>query len=122
MKKISAGDAFRYDTEAQKGWYYQLPEVEGGRSVIYSEVTGDHGQRVIGNRPRIYYIFEGEAEYVVNGEKIVARPGDVIVVPPNSTYSYKATKPTVKLLLVMELLDLNKLPPKKGLKAPVVQK
>lgn len=85
-------------------------------------MIGDHGQRIIGEHPRIYYIFAGEAEFVVNGEKEKAKPGDVIVIPPYATYSYRATKPTVKLLLIMELLDLTKLPPKKGLKTPIVQK
>jgi len=122
MRKISEREAFRYDTEAQKGWYYQLPDVEGGRSVIYSEVTGDHGQRIIGDHPRIYFIFEGEAQFVVNGETEIAKKGDVVVIPPHATYSYKAAKPPVKILLIMELLDLSKLPPKSGLTGPIVQK
>ena len=113
MKKISAQEAFQHETEALKGWYYQLPEVDGGRSVIYAEVTGDHGQRVIGNHPRIYFIFEGEGEFTVNGEKTIGKKGDVIVIPPLATYSYFATKPVLKLLLVMDLIDLAKLPPRK---------
>lgn len=113
MIKITSSDAFSHETNALKGWYYQLPKVEGGRSVIYAEVTGDHGQRVIGDHSRIYYIFEGEGEFTINHEVTVAKPGDVIVVPPHSTYSYFATKPVLKLLLVMELIDLSKLPPSK---------
>jgi quercetin dioxygenase-like cupin family protein len=111
--KLSEKDAYRNDTVAQNAWYYQLPDVDGGRSVIYSEVTGDHGQRIIGPHPRIYYIFEGEGEFTINGEKMMAQKGDVIIIPPNSTYSYFATKPVLKLLLVMDLIDLAKLPPKK---------
>ena len=113
MKKIAQKDAYRHDTQAQKGWYYQFPDVEGGRSVIYSEVTGDHGQRVIGEKPRIYYIFAGEGEFTVNGETTIAVSGDVIIIPPFATYSYHATKPVLKLLLVMDLIDLDKLPPRK---------
>jgi quercetin dioxygenase-like cupin family protein len=115
MKKIkfSEKDAYRNDTTAQNAWYYQLPDVDGGRSVIYSEVTGDHGQRVIGPHPRIYYIFEGEGEFTINGEKMTAKKGDVLIIPPNATYSYFATKSVLKLLLVMDLIDLTKLPPKK---------
>ena len=55
--KLSAKDAYRNDTEAQKAWYYQLPDIDGGRSVIYTEVSGDHGQRKVGNKPRIYFVF-----------------------------------------------------------------
>lgn len=111
--KLSETDAYRNDTDAQKGWYYQLPDVDGGHSVIYSEVTGDHGQRVIGPHPRIYYIFEGEGEFTVNKEVLNAVKGDVIIIPPFATYTYHATKPVLKLLLVMDLIDLTKLPPKK---------
>jgi gentisate 1,2-dioxygenase len=113
MIKLSEKDAYRNDTAAQDGWYYQLPDVNTGTSVIYSEVTGDHGQRVIGPHPRIYYIFEGEGEFTINGEVTSAKPKDVIVIPPFATYSYHATKPVLKLLLVMDLIDLTKLPPKK---------
>lgn len=113
MIKLSEKDAYRNNTSAQDGWYYQLPEVNEGTSVIYSEVTGDHGQRVIGPHPRIYYIFEGEGEFTINGEVASAKPKDVIVIPPFATYSYHATKPVLKLLLVMDLIDLTKLPPKK---------
>lgn len=111
--KLSEKNVYRHDTEAQKAWYYQLPDIEGGRSVIYSEVTGDHGQRVIGDKSRIYYIFEGKGEYIVNGEKTTVKAGDVIVIPPFATYSYRAIKSVLKLLLSMDLIDLTKLPPKK---------
>jgi quercetin dioxygenase-like cupin family protein len=113
VHKITSRGAFRHDTDALKGWYYQLPEVDGGKSVIYVEVTGDHGQRVIKDKPRIYYVFEGEGEFTVNGETTTANQGDLIVIPPFGTYNYHATKPVLKLLLVMDLLDLNKLPPQK---------
>lgn len=113
MKKLSEKDAYRYDTDAQKGWYYQLPDLNNGTSVIYSEVTGDHGQRIIKDKPLIYFIFEGEGEFTINDEKTVVKKGDVIIIPPFATYSYFATKPVLKLLLVMDLIDLTKLPPRK---------
>jgi len=113
MKKITSKDAFFHETQALKGWYYQLPDIDDGRSVIYAEVTGDHGQRIIGKHPRIYFIFEGEGEFTVNGEKTIAKKGDVIIIPSFATYSYFSTKPILKLLLVMDLIDLSKLPPSK---------
>lgn len=113
MKKITSKHAFFHETQALKGWYYQLPDVDGGRSVIYAEVTGDHGQRVIKEHARTYFIFDGEGEFTVNGEKTIAKKGDVIIIPPFATYSYFATKPVLKLLLIMDLIDLSKLPPSK---------
>lgn len=114
MIKLSEKDAYQNNTDAQDAWYYQFPELNGGTSVIYSEVSGDHGQRIIGPHPRIYYIFEGEGEFTINGETTVAKPKDVIIIPPHATYTYHAIKPILKLLLVMDLIDLTKLPPKKG--------
>lgn len=113
MKKLSEKDAYVNNTAAQDAWYYQLPDVNGGTSVIYSEVVGDHGQRVIGDHPRIYFIFEGEGEFIINGEVTIVKSKDVIIIPPFATYSYHATKPVLKLLLVMDLIDLSKLPSKK---------
>lgn len=117
MIKLTEKDAYVNNTEAQDAWYYQLPDVNDGTSIIYSEVTGDHGQRVIGPHPRIYYIIDGEGEFTVNGESTIAKPKDVIVIPPFATYTYHATKPVLKVLLVMDLIDLSKLPPKKSIEA-----
>ena len=113
IQKLSIYDAYKHETEALTGWYYQLPEVDGGRSVIYAEVRNDHGTRVVGAHPRIYYIIDGEGEFTINGEKTSVQKGDVIIIPARSTYGYFATKPVLKLLLVMDLIDLTKLPPSK---------
>ena len=113
MTKISQSGSFRHETDALVGWYYQIPDFDGGRTVIYSEVTGDHGQRIIKDNPRFYFIIAGEGEFTVNGEKTTAKSGDVIVIPPFATYSYFATKPVLKLVLFMDLIDLTKLPPQK---------
>jgi len=110
-KKLTKHDAFEHETSFQKGWYYQLPDVNGGTSVIYAEVSGDHGQRIIKDHARIYYIISGEGEFTVNGEVTTGKPGDVIVIPPFATYSYFTTKQLLKLVLFMDLIDLEKLPP-----------
>lgn len=112
MQVIHQPDAVKHEQNELTGWYYQLPEIEGGRSVIYAEVRGDHGTRIVGDHPRIYYIISGEGEFTVNGEIKILVPGDVVVIPPHATYGYHATKPVLKLLLVMDLIDLSKIPAK----------
>ncbi|OGK17757.1 hypothetical protein A3F32_01250 [Candidatus Roizmanbacteria bacterium RIFCSPHIGHO2_12_FULL_42_10] len=109
IKKISQKEAYKNETDAVKGWYYQLPDVDDGRSVIYAEVTGDHGQRKVGDKPRIYYIIAGKGEFIINEEFTMGMPGDVIVIPPHATYSYRATESILKVLMVMDLIDLTKL-------------
>src|SRR3989339_292453 len=113
IQKISQKEAVNHNTEAYDGWFYQFPNIDNGRSIIYAEVTGDHGQRVIGDKPRFYFIIDGEGEFTVNGDKTIGQAGDVIIIPPNATYSYFATKPVLKLVLFMDLIDLSKLPPSK---------
>ncbi len=110
ITKISQNEAIRHDTEALNGWYYQIPDFDGGRSIIYAEVTGDHGKREIGDKPRFYFIIDGEGEFIINGEKTIVIKGDTVVIPPNSTYEYRATKPVLKLVLFMDMIDLSKLP------------
>lgn len=113
IKKISQKEAYKNETDAVKGCYYELPDVDGGRSIIYAEVTGDHGQRTVGTKPRIYYIIAGEGEFIINDEFTMGTLGDVIVIPPHATYSYRATESVLKVLMVMDLIDLTKLPKKK---------
>lgn len=111
MIKLSRKDAKPYGRIGVRAFNYPLPDVNGGSSVIYAELTGEHGERTIGARARLYYILDGHGEFVVNGEKTSVVSGDVIVIPPNGVYNYWPTKNTIlKCLLYMELLDITKLP------------
>jgi quercetin dioxygenase-like cupin family protein len=108
--KLSIKDVVYHERKNVKGWYYQLPNVNSGTSVIYAEVTGEHGERHIGDHPRIYYIIDGVGEYEINGEKIKVEKGDVVVIPPNAIYNFWAKSSVLKILLTMDLLDLSLLP------------
>jgi quercetin dioxygenase-like cupin family protein len=108
--KLSIKDSVYHERTGVKGWYYQLPEINNGTSVIYGEITGEHGERHVGNHPRIYYIIDGVGEYEINGEKINVEKGDVVVIPPKVTYNYWAKSAVLKILLTMDLLDLSLLP------------
>ncbi len=110
---IRQSEAVEHGREGLNGWYYQLPDIEGGRSVIYAEVTGEHGQRTIGEHPRMYYIIDGSGQYTVNGEAFEVQKGDLVVIPAFGTYNFHATSPMLKVLLNMELLDLSQLPKSK---------
>jgi len=113
MQKIQKSESFEHSTSALTGWYYQLPNVEHGKTIVYAEVHGDHGQRTIGDVTRIYFIIEGHGEFIVNSDSTKVTSGDVVVIPPRATYSYHATRGILKLVLFMELLDINKLPKSK---------
>lgn len=111
MIKLSRKDAQPYGRKGVSAFNYPFPDVNGGSSVIYAELTGEHGERKIGDRARLYYILDGQGEFVVNGEKTPVEFGDVIVIPPNGVYNYwPINNTTLKCLLCMELLDITKLP------------
>ena len=111
MLKLSRKDAQPYGRAGVSAFNYPFPGINGGSSVIYAELTGEHGERTIGERARLYYILDGQGEFVINGEKIFVEPGDAVVIPPQGVYNYWSVNNTVlKCLLYMELLDIQKLP------------
>lgn len=106
--KISKSQAIHHGREGVDGYYYQLPNVQGGTTVAYAEFTAEHGQRTIGEKERMYFILEGEAEFEVNGEKFDAVKDDLVVIPPQGTYNLWPKNGTLKILLYMEYLDFDK--------------
>ena len=111
MVKFTRKDTQAYSRTGVRAFNYPFPDVNGGSSVIYAELSGEHGERTIGDRARLYYILDGHGECVVNGEKTTVKSGDVIVIPPKGTYNYRPTNGTIlKCILYMELLDITKLP------------
>ncbi len=112
MNKISKTDAINHSRQGVNGYYYQLPEIENGTTVAYAEFTGEHGERTIGDRARIYYILEGKAKFLVNGEEFEASAQDLVPIKPHSTYNLWPKSAVLKVLLYMEYLDFDKLPKK----------
>lgn len=74
--------------------------------MVYAELDGDHGEVHTTESERIYFILEGEGEFVYGGETIIVQKDDVITVPPETVYNYHPTGgKTLKILLFMELWD-----------------
>jgi mannose-6-phosphate isomerase-like protein (cupin superfamily) len=112
VKKLSKSDAIPYGRPGVSGWNYALSDIEGGSSIIYAEITGEHGERTSGDRSRVYYILDGEADFIVSGEKVHVIPGDVMPIPPHTVHNYFPTTSMLKVVLFMEFLDMSKLPKK----------
>lgn len=108
--KLKRKNTVKYGRFGVVGYNYQFPEVEQGTSIVYAELTGEHGERITTGRARIYYILSGEGTFIVAGEKITVSPEDVIVIPPKTKYNYWPTKAPLKCLLVMEWFDPKNLP------------
>ena len=108
--KISLSDAVSHNRNGVVARYYQLPDVENGKTVAYAEFSGEHGERTIGEHVRIYYVLEGQGEFLVNGVKYPVDRGDLVTIPPHATYNLWPQGRTIKVLLYMELLDIAQLP------------
>lgn len=81
-----------------------LPNIQNGTTIAYAEFTGEHGERTIGGRERIYYILEGNGEFIVNGEKFIVESGDLVTIPAKATYNLWPKSKVLKVLLYMEFL------------------
>ncbi len=110
MAKVTRQQAMFHERDGVSAYYYQLPDINSGTTVAYAEFRGEHGQSTIGERSRIYYILDGEAEFLINNEKFDASAGDTVAIPSHGTYNLWPKSEVVKVLLVMELLDTGKLP------------
>lgn len=107
---IKQADAVTHSRNGVFGRYYQLPDLGDGTTVAYAEFTGEHGERTIGQRSRIYYILSGSCEFMINEQKFLASEGDLVEVPPHATYNLWPKSEVLKVMLYMELLDVAKLP------------
>jgi mannose-6-phosphate isomerase-like protein (cupin superfamily) len=110
MGKVSKNQATHHGRDGVDAYYYQFPEINGSTTVAYAEFTGEHGERTIGERSRIYYILEGSGEFIINGEKFDIEVGDTVAVPAHGTYNLWPKGKVIKVLLYMELLDTSTLP------------
>lgn len=110
--KITKEQAIKHDRTGVEGIYYQLPEVRGGTTIAKAIFTGEHGKRIIGETPRIYYITKGAAKFIINDKTIEATEEDTILIPANATYNLFPITKSVEVLLFMEFLDFDKLPKK----------
>lgn len=110
MAKVAKSDAVEHSRDGVYGRHYQMPQINGGTTVAYAEFRGEHGQRTIGEKSRIYYILDGDAEFEINGEKFLVHKDDVVAIPVGGTYNLWPKSDVVKVLLIMELLDVSKLP------------
>lgn len=98
--KFELKNAHKFGWPGLKGWAFNSKEDFLGASAAYFEVTGKHGKVKATKSDRIYYVIDGEGVFEINGEAFNVAPTDVIIVPKNTPYDYKATSKVLKLFLV----------------------
>ncbi len=98
--KFILNNARKFGWKGLKGWAYNSKEDFQNASAAYFEVNGSHGKVKTTLSDRIYFVIDGEGEFILNGKKILVGKTDVIVIPKNTPYNYKAKKGVLKLFLV----------------------
>lgn len=100
--KFSLSDAYEFGWDGLKGRAYNSSDDFPGASAAYFEVSEKgHGRVRTTLSDRVYYIMDGQGEFVINGKTTPVTATDVVIVPKNTPYDYRAADGTVlKLFLV----------------------
>ena len=93
-------DAYKFGWKGLKGWAYNSKNDFPNASATYFEVTGKHGKIKTTKSDRVYLVLEGKGEFIINDKVINVEKDDVIIVPKNTPYDYKAKRGIMKLFLV----------------------
>jgi mannose-6-phosphate isomerase-like protein (cupin superfamily) len=82
------------------GYPYSSIDDFKNASAAYFEVTGSHGKVKSTKSDRIYYVIEGQGEFVIGDKSFDVKASDVIIVPKNTIYDYHVIEGVLKLFLV----------------------
>jgi mannose-6-phosphate isomerase-like protein (cupin superfamily) len=98
--KFKLKNAYKFGWKGLKGLSYSSKEDFERASAALFEVTEKHGKVKSLVSDRVYLVLEGREEFIINGKKVPVEKNDVIIVPKNTPYDYKAVKGKLKLFLV----------------------
>lgn len=98
--KFKLENAREFGWDGLKGKAYNTKEQFPPASAAYFEVTGRHGKTKTSSSDRIYYVIQGKGEFVLDGSPFSVEQTDVIIVPKNTPYDYRATEGVLRLFLV----------------------
>ncbi len=98
--KFTLKKAVKFGWKGLKGWAYNSKNDFPNASAAYFEVTGRHSKVKTTKSDRIYFVLGDKGEFVIDGKRIPVEKNDVIIVPKNTPYDYKAKKVKLKLFLV----------------------
>ena len=98
--KFSLKDAHKFGWEGLEGWAYNSVDDFAPASAAYFIVTGSHGKVKTEVSDRVYFVVEGRGIFVIDGKETHVEKDDVIIVPKNTPYDYKAEDGEMRLLLV----------------------
>ena len=95
--KFTKDKARRFGWEGIEGYAYLSKEDFPDMSCAYIIVTGRQGKIKSIKNNRIYFVMEGEGEFVVNDKPVAVKAGDAVIIPKDTPYDYSGN---MKLFLV----------------------
>ncbi len=98
--KFTLKNAHKFEWKGLKGWAYNSKEDFENASGAYFEVTGRHGKVKTTRSNRVYFVVGGKGEFVVSGKVVPVEKNDVVIIPKNTLYDYRAKDGVLKLFLV----------------------
>lgn len=99
--KFTKDNALPFEWEGISGLAYSSKEDFSNASAVVFEVTGTHGKVKTPVSDRVYYVLEGEGEFIIEDNIIPVSQSDVVIVPKNTPYDYRVQEGKVmKLFLV----------------------
>jgi len=98
--KFTLKDAKKFGWEGLEGWAYNSKEDFSNASGAYFKVTGRHGKIKTTESDRIYFVVDGEGEFIIDNEVVPVEKTDVVIVPKNTPYDYRAKNGVLELFLV----------------------
>lgn len=98
--KFELKNTDKFGWEGLNGWAYNSSEDFKNASAAYFEVTSKHGKVKTTKSDRIYFIAEGQGEFTIDNKSFSVKKTDVVIVPKNTPYDYKAIDGVMNLFLV----------------------
>ena len=78
--------------EVEEGYVidnYLTKDMGMGHSLVRSHLNGKHPRMKNVGQNRTYYFINGSGEFVVEGERVKVKEGDVLVIPKNTIYEFE---------------------------------
>jgi len=101
LLKFEFKNAREISWDGWKGLAYNSKDDFKRASALYIEVTKRHGLSKTTKSDRIYYVLEGNGEFIIKDKKYKVDKTDVIIVEKNTPYDYKALgKGTLKMFML----------------------
>ena len=100
MLKFKIKDGYKFGWKGLKALAYNSKEDFERASAAIFEVTERHGKVKSLVSDRVYLVLEGKGEFITKEEIVPVEKSDVVIVPKNTPYDYRAIKGKLKVFLV----------------------